>query len=266
MSNKNVMTEAPPEDTVPVEVQEEPAPAAGTLPDSEPEASILPDVDKNVDALKAEMARIKAEYEAKESATRSERERYDKMIADTQKRMHEATQALADVKKNAITLPPMEKGETFEEYREKLLEKYENDPKEGIKKLITDFAVEMEAMRATTLNAVRSAEEKAYRKALEKIPGFKEKMQRIKDMDEQHPELADLPEEKKMAILDAFEAKTAPDASRLTGTTGANPNVRPRPAARGKEWLNDPEIQRQASGYGFTSKAELERYASMVQS
>lgn len=233
------------------------------LPDSA--AQSLPKESETIDAIKAEYEKLKAVTEAKETASKGERERYEKMLADTQRKMHEATQALAAAaSKNGEQAPQRAKGETFEQYLERVTELYENDPKAGFKKVVTDMAVEIENARNYATLQGHAAQENAVKKALEKIPGYKEKLQALKQLDEDMPELADLPEDKKLIILEKLEASKQPDAARFAGVAGGSARVRPKPVASKDAWVNDPEIQREARRFGFASKDELLKYASMT--
>jgi hypothetical protein len=265
-AKKQQQEEQQPDSATEDKVQDTVITEESVLPDTEKQEDVLPSETADVDALKLELEKLKAQNEAKEDMTVKERERYEKMVKDTQKSYHEATQKLAELSKNNQQLPPMEKGQTVEEWMKGVLEKYEDDPKAGLELALKGVLGELDSTRYSTLQAVKAAEEKAYRKALEQIPGYKERQERIKELDEQHPELADLPDEKKVVIIEAMTAANKPDPATFAGTTGSGQRVRTGVSDKSKSWLNDPEVQKEARSLGFTSKQELERYASMVVS
>jgi hypothetical protein len=235
------------------------------LPDDAAPESALPSESTVIDTLKAELEKVKAKAETVESMSAKERERYEKMLKDTQQSFHQVTQKLAEVTKNSQQqLPPMEKGQTADEWMKSVLEKYEEDPKEGLSIALKGVLAELDSTRYTSLQAIKAAEEKAYRRALEQIPGYKDRQQKLKALDEQHPELADLPDEKKIVIIEAMEGAKKPDPTEFTGTTGSAQRVKTGGTDKGRAWLNDPDVLKQARSMGFTSKQELEQYAAMV--
>lgn len=239
--------------------------AEAILPDAAATEGALPSESTVIDALKAELEKVKAKAETVESMSTKERERYEKMLKDTQQAFHQVTQKLAEVTKNSQQqLPPMEKGQTADEWMKSVLEKYEEDPKEGLSIALKGVLAELDSTRYTSLQAIKAAEEKAYRRALEQIPGYKDRQQKLKALDEQHPELADLPDEKKIVIIEAMEGAKKPDPTEFTGTTGSAQRVKTGGTDKGRAWLNDPEVLKQARSMGFTSKQELEQYAAMV--
>jgi len=262
MPKETTMTEAPPEaEPEPTqEVVEEPQGLPG-----QPELE-LPEVSNDVDSLKLELEKIKAAVEVKDNLTKQETERHEKMMNDTRKAYHDATQKLAEsVGKQQPALPPMEKGQTYDEWKKVLLEKYEDDPKGGIEMLATAMMGEMESTRYTSLQAIKAGEEKAVRRALEQMPGYKERVQQLKEFDESHPELSDIPEEKKLAVLSIVESKKN-DNGDLAATAAGTSRVRTKPNKGASNWMSDPAVRRVAAECGeFSSLKELEEYANMVQ-
>jgi len=262
MSKETTMTEAPPD--VEPEATEEVVEEPQGLPE-QPELK-LPEVSNDVDSLKLELEKIKAAVEVKDNLTKQESERHDKMMNDTRKAYHEATQKLAEsVAKQPQQLPPMEKGQTVDEWMKGLLDKYEDDPKGGIEMLAKAMMGEMESTRYTSLQAIKAAEEKAYNRALGQMPGYKERVQQLKEFDESHPELSDIPEEKKLAVLSIVESKKN-DNGDLAGTAAGTSRVRTKPNKGASNWMSDPAVRRVAAECGeFSSLQELEKYANLVQ-
>ena len=252
--------------------KDEPTNKAVYTEDSLPEVETklkeaLPDDDGKPDptVLRIELEKLKTEIATKDQLSAKERETSDKRIKDTQSEYHKTTEKLAELMKNAGE-PPQERGESLEEYTAKILTKYEDDPREGLKQYIHDMAVNNDAMYHTVLKAVQASEERSVKRSLEQMPSYGERKQKLAEFDKDNPELVDLPEEKKMVILTKF--KSTPPATvdtDVTASIGSGSRVRTSPAVdKAKSWVHDPEIQKKAKSLGFTSKAELLKYAGEV--
>jgi hypothetical protein len=157
---------------------------------------------------------------------------------------------------------------TLDDYLEEVTKKFEDDPKEGLKKVIRDIAFDRDMERTEYAKNVAEAEERAFKKMLALNPESNKTLKEIEKLDEECPDLQGLSFERKVEFINLRNGgvqrretdsrdKVNREASLAGGVGGSNfrSGGQKIPA-----WVNDPEAVA-ALGGKFATKQEALIYA-----
>jgi len=234
------------------------APTPETTEQLTTEQPMLPDAPvSEVDKLKAEYADIVQQAkEIKESNAKLEQR-----LKDNQ----EYISRTRNVDKTADQPKPQK---TLDDYLEEVTKKFEDDPKEGLKKVIRDIAYDRDLERTEYAKNVAQAEERAFKKMLAINPESNKVLKEIEKLDEECPDMQGLSFERKVEFINLRNGgnkqretdnrdKANREASLAGGVGGSN--------LRGggqkiPAWVNDPEAVA-ALGGKFATKQEALIYA-----
>jgi flagellar biosynthesis/type III secretory pathway chaperone len=236
---------APPPETTETEQLTKPA---ATLPD-EPTSE--------VEKLKADYADIvKQVQEIKEA-----KDSLEKRLKDNQ----EYISRTRNVDKVAEPAKPQK---TLDDYLEEVTKKFEDDPKEGLKKVIRDIAYDRDLERTEYAKNVAQAEDRAFKKMLAINPESNKVLKEIEKLDEECPDLQGLSFERKVEFIQLRnggnkqrEIENRDKTNRevdLAGSVGGS-NLRGG-GQKIPAWVNDPEAVA-ALGGKFATKQEALIYA-----
>jgi regulator of replication initiation timing len=240
-------------------------PAAGAQVPETPETTkqeqpTLPDDPATeVERIKAEHAEVLKQAEA----LKAEKDQLEKRLKDNQ----EYISRTRNVEKTAETAARPQK--TLDDYLEEVSKKFEDDPKEGLKKVIRDIAYDRDLERAEYAKAVSAAEERAFKKMLALNPESSKVLQEIEKLDAECPDLQGLSYERKVEFIslrNGNAAKKDTDVrNRVSREASLAGGVGGSISAGSKEripsWVNDPEVVKQATGK-FATKQELLNWAN----
>ena len=236
----------------------------------------LPESHDEKDKLKAEYDAKIAEYEKKLAAEQKEKESFAQQIKDAQRKMHEATERAAEVERyvEAVKSEPQSSNQqvSFDDYEKELVGIFEEDPVAGAKKMARDFAMDRERDRAMFAQMIKEAEEKAYSRAIQESPWYQERVKAFEKIAEQSPELKDLPEKQKLAVINLLSKNQPDKQDNATGNEPPSENGDlskigggPKTPPQEKDWVDDPETARVAKQLGFQSKKEIREWYNKVR-
>jgi len=249
-----------PADEVKPEVQ--PPEAASQQQDQKP-PEILPDATAEEQKDKgAELEKELASLRAESVAAKKEKAELERRLKDNQ----EYIARTRNVEKQQQALSDVMPRKTFDEYLEEVSKKFEDDPKEGLKKVVRDIAYDRDLERQEFEKRVKEAEHNAFKKVLALDPEKGRLMREVERLEADRPDLANLTFDQKMEWLGMRGAGDKKAETRvriererdLGGEVGGGFGGRPE---RLPGWLNDPEVQRDARESGFTSKKDLLEWA-----
>jgi vacuolar-type H+-ATPase subunit I/STV1 len=233
-------------------------PAPETTEQLTPQTATLPDEPvSEVEKLKAEYADIVQQAkEIKESNAKLEQR-----LKDNQ----EYISRTRNVEKVAEQPKPQK---TLDDYLEEVTKKFEDDPKEGLKKVIRDIAYDRDLERTEYAKNVAQAEERAFKKMLAINPESNKVLKEIEKLDEECPDMQGLSFERKVEFINLRnggnkqrETDVRDKANReasLAGSVGGS-NIRGG-GQKIPAWVNDPEAVA-ALGGKFATKQEALLYA-----
>jgi len=234
------------------------APTPETTEQLTPKPDALPDEPiSEVERLKAEYADIVKQNES----IKAEAAKLEQRLKDNQ----EYISRTRNVEKVAETPKPQK---TLDDYLEEVTKKFEDDPKEGLKKVIRDIAYDRDLERTEYAKSVAQAEERAFKKMLAINPESKKVLNEIEKFDQECPDMQGLSFERKVEFINLRNGgvkqretdnrdKANREASLAGGVGGSN--------IRGggqkiPAWVNDPEAVT-ALGGKFATKQEALIYA-----
>lgn len=250
--------------------------AAASQPDGEstgktesqtvPPINALPDDEqtqkaKEVEKLKTEYASIVKEVEEIKTANAA----LEKRLKDNQEYISRTRNAAKDTESSHPQ-------KTLDEYLEDVAKKFEDDPKEGLKKVIRDIAYDRDLERADYERRLALAEERAFRKTLALNPESSKMLKEIEKLDEECPDLAGLSFERKAEFIklrssNATQLKSAV-RDRLDHEINVAGEVGAPRAGQSREkvpaWVSDPEVVPFLAGR-FSTKQEALAYADPEQ-
>jgi len=233
-------------------------PAVDATPDAAEEQLTKP-AETLPDEPASEVAQLKAERDEltkQAQAFKDEKAALEQRLKDNQ----EYISRTRKVEKEMEVAKPQK---TLDDYLNEVSEKFENDPKEGLKKVIRDIAYDRDLERQEYEKRAAAAEERAFKKMLALNPESSKALKEIEKLDAECPDLQGLSFERKMefARLRNIEAakQTADTRGRIDrevdiagGVSGGITGGRERIPS----WVNDPEVVREARGK-FGTKQEL---------
>jgi hypothetical protein len=157
---------------------------------------------------------------------------------------------------------------TLDDYLEEVTKKFEDDPKEGLKKVIRDIAFDRDLERTEYARSVAAAEERAFKKMLALNPESNKTLKEIEKLDAECPDLQGLSYERKVEFINLRNAgatKRETDVRDKVGReAGLAGGVGGSSLGGGREripsWVNDPAVVREAQGK-FANKQELLNWA-----
>lgn len=247
-------------DETPVEVQPTASPEAvqqtpeNVLPDTPPDESA--DRLKTIEAEKTALAeKLSAAEKAKEELSARLRDNQE-YISRTRK----VEQSKADV--------PIPK-RSFDEYVAERLKQFEEDPKEGFKRFITDVAYDRDLEKQEYDKRISEAETSAFKRVLKLDPEKAKIMQAVEKLEQDRPDLAMLNFDQKLEWVRMQDgASKPPVVSRaqldretdLTSDVGGGRGGKPD---RMPAWANAPEVARENAGH-FKSKQEMIDWANVT--
>lgn len=234
--------------------------------DNQPE-SLLPEGERNPEEeLSAKESALK-EYMEKEKRWEVEKELMEKRIKDTQNEFHKKRDGRGDEDKPKET--DQQQGETLDQYTQRLIDMLADDPAKAVSQLVKDIAQDKYISEQKFHGMLQEAEERAYQRALRADPTRAEMFKKVEALEEERPDLANLTFEQKFEFVKLLDGGVKPEdktdqiARRgqeiLTGTRRGSSRKSGLP-----DWTEDPEIQRDAKDFGFSSRAELKEYANKV--
>ena len=211
-----------------------------------------------------EVERIKAEHAEtlkQAEALKAEKEQLEKRLKDNQ----EYISRTRNVEKATEPAKPQR---TLDDYLEEVSKKFEDDPKEGLKKVIRDIAYDRDLERETYAKQVAEAEDRAFKKMLALNPESSKMLKEIEKLDAECPDLQGLSYERKVEYINlrnSAATRQEGDARSKAGREAALAGAVGSSGLRGgKEripsWVNDPEVVKNASGK-FATKQELLNWA-----
>lgn len=250
--------------------QEQDDPPVVETPETQPELlpETAPDESGKVDveAIKAELAKEKADLEAKLKAATDDRERLEKRVKDNQDYISRTRNA------EKLAQPA---AKTFEAYEKEVLDAFENDPKAGLQRILRDVAFDRDLERKEMERRITEAEEKAFRRAVSLDPEKAKVFDAVEKLNETRPDLANLTFDQKMEFVKMMKgadgaAAAAGDQARARAgraqdiASDAGGGTLGRGRDKSAAWVNDPEVQRKAQGM-FKSKEELLAWADPMK-
>ena len=211
-----------------------------------------------------EVERIKAEHAEtlkQAEALKAEKEQLEKRLKDNQ----EYISRTRNVEKATEPAKPQR---TLDDYLEEVSKKFEDDPKEGLKKVIRDIAYDRDLERETYAKQVAEAEDRAFKKMLALNPESSKTLKEIEKLDAECPDLQGLSYERKVEFINLRRTGIAKQEADARGKVGREAalagSVGGSDLRGGKEripsWVNDPEVVKNASGK-FATKQELLNWA-----
>ena len=217
------------------------------LPDNEPE---------KVDAakLKEEATREKDELSAELLQVKEEKESLEKRVKDNQEYISR-TRNVEKVEK------PLQ---TYSEYKEKLLAKFEDNPKDGFERFMDDIAFDRNLERKEFDRKLSEVEARAFKKAVSLDPEKGKVLQQVEALEQERPDLGNLTFDQKMEFVKLQTVKAVPAKVDTHGKAARNQDIGSdvggsRVGGRGDRmpsWASDPEVVRGAHGH-FKSKQEM---------
>lgn len=168
------------------------------------------------------------------------------------------------------TEQPARPQKTLDDYLGEVTKQFEDNPVEGLKKVVRDIAYDRDLERQEYEKRITLAEERAFKKSLALNPETAKTMKLIEDFDEAYPDMSNLPIERKIEFANFKKAATASadngDAareriSREVGLSGrvAGSSVGTK-GTKIPAWVDDPDVMREAQGR-FKSKQEMLAWA-----
>jgi len=242
----------------PPEVQKQPPVAEPTLPDVLESVDDAAKLKEQADSEKAE----KAEMAEQLKASKEEKDALEKRLRDNQEYISRTRKA--DVPEE------VKSAKTFEDYLSEISDKFENDPKEGLKKVVRDIAYDRDLMQQSYEKRLAETEERAVKKVMSLNPEAGKAMREVDKLDEERPDLKNLTFEQKLEFVNM----------KGQGTTKIETNNRniidrerelggdvsgSRQASKGGQmpaWMNDSAVMKEAVESGqFKSKQDMADWA-----
>jgi len=234
-------------------------------------APILPDGEQKPEDKLSDLTSKVESYTEKEKRWNVEKELMEKRVKDSQNEFHKKRDGREEPKKE----PEQQQGESLKEYKTRLLDMLAEDPSVAFSTLIDDFAKDKYMSNQETTKLITEAEERAYQRALRADPSRAELFQKVEELDNDRPDLANFTLEQKLEFVKMNEGVDKNNANdKLAGNERDN-------AKRGQDLMtstrrgtnkksaipafyDDPEIQKAAKKMGFTSTSELAEHSGKV--
>lgn len=228
--------------------------------------SLLPDGEKNLEEeLSAKELALK-EYMEKEKRWEVEKELMEKRIKDTQNEFHKRRDGRSKESKPKET--DQQPGETLDQYTQRLTDMLADDPAQAISQLVKDIAQDKYISEQKFNKMLVEAEERAYQRALRADPIRAELFEKVEALEDERPDLANLTFEQKLEFVKLMDGEKKKDNTDEIARRGQNILTSTRRGYSRKsgipDWTEDPEIQKAAKEFGFSSRAELKQYADKV--
>lgn len=238
------------------QVADQPDPAAQP---SLPETSAAPDA---VEAVRAAAEKEKSELSERLHVLELERDKLAKRVEESQAFISKTRRVEADA------APAAKPTKTFDQYLDEVTKAFEDDPKEGLKRVVRDMAVDRELERQEYDARLKAAEENAFKKMLALDPEKGKTIREVERLDDERPDLRNLTFEQKLEFISLTGKRpaAATDRSRDViererGLGGSMAGDRRVPRATGMpKFVDDPDVLREAQGH-FGSKQELADWA-----
>jgi len=233
--------------------------------DNQPE-SLLPEGEGNPEEeLSAKESALK-EYMEKEKRWEVEKELMEKRIKDTQNEFHKKRDGRSEESKPKET--DQQPGETLDQYTQRLTDMLADDPAKAISQLVKDIAQDKYISEQKFNKMLVEAEERAYQRALRADPTRAELFKKVEALEDERPDLANLTFEQKSEFVKLMDGEKKKDNTDEIARRGQNILTSTRRGSSRKsgipDWTEDPEIQKAAKEFGFSSRAELKQYADKV--
>jgi ElaB/YqjD/DUF883 family membrane-anchored ribosome-binding protein len=215
------------------------------------------------------MAELEKQFQEAKESWEKEKQKLEDLRAETERRLKDNQEYISRTRNNAKEEPAQstKPAKTIDDYLEEVAKKFEDDPKEGIKKVVRDLTYDRDLERQDNLQRIAAAEDKAFRRAIMLDPEKGKTLKEIETFDDKNPDLREIPFERKIEWIrmqSASLSKSAAnnmatrerDLSLDVGTGGDYGKRRDMPG-----WVNDPIVLRQAKESGFESKKDLLEWA-----
>ncbi|MFA7257675.1 MAG: hypothetical protein WC047_08890 [Kiritimatiellales bacterium] len=242
-----------------VEEGDTPIAADAQVPETtEQQTATLPDAPvSEIDTLKAETATLREQLKAVEAEKVATAQR----LKDNQ----EYISRTRNVEK--VTEQPKPQ-KTLDDYLEEVTKKFEDDPKEGLKKVIRDIAYDRDLERTEYAKNVAQAEERAFKKMLAINPESNKVLKEIEKFDAECPDMQGLSFERKVEFINLRnggnkqrETENREKVNREANLAGGVGGSGVRGGGQKiPSWVNDPQVVKDAQGR-FANKQELLNYA-----
>ncbi|MFA5151109.1 MAG: hypothetical protein WC554_00970 [Clostridia bacterium] len=235
------------------------------LPVIERQPDILPDEVKleekpedKITALQQQYEKEKADFQAKVKEAEEAKIALEKRLKDNQ----EYISRTRNLEKAQQTVDVPHK--TFDEYLDDVAKKFEDDPKEAIKKIVRDVAFDRDLERQEYEKRIADAENRAFKRSVSLDPEKAKLLNAVENLEHERPDLANLTFEQKIewigrgkAVADNKREAMSDKVNRerdLAGDTGGT-----RTGQRGvklPDWAHDSEVIEKGKNH-FSSKKEM---------
>ena len=227
-------------------------PQGETLPDTTPNEGV--DVAKE---LEQKLAAEKAVWEKEKADLLKEKDTFAKRLIDTQDYLSRTR----NLEKETPKSQPAVAAKTFDDYLKDTLQKFEDDPKAGLEKVIKDFAFDRELERENYNKQIADAQESAFRRVLNLDPEKAKVFSEVERLDTERPDLKNLTFEQKAEwinkerqVTQTLKNREQVDTDRsLAMDVGGDSKIS---RDRLPSWANDSEILTRTGGQ-FKSKKEM---------
>jgi len=197
----------------------------------------------------------KLEQQLAEAKTRAEKE-----LKDTHRKMHEATQEAARLKRE---LDQRQQAETWEDWETGITKEFEEDASSAVVKGFRSLAAQQQAQMATLEQKIEKMGERLHRKVLEADPEKAKAVALLSEIDS-----AQTPEER-IELISRWEANVREQSTRareqedLTNTAPANTQHRVQEPTLAEKLAKDDQVADHAKRSGM-SVEEIAQWSQMT--
>jgi hypothetical protein len=230
---------------------------------------VLPDEIKSEVKPEDKVAELQQQYEKEKEALQTKvREAEEAKIA-LEKRLKDNQEYISRTRNVEKSQPSVDvPRKTFDEYLEDVAKKFEDDPKEAIKKIVRDVAFDRDLERQDYEKRLAEAENRAFKRSVSLDPEKAKLLRAVENLEQERPDLSNLTFEQKIEWMGrgtATENARREDVNNkvnrerdLAGDIGGSTT-----AQRGTklpDWVNDRTVIDMAKDH-FASKKELADWA-----